>query len=94
MAYDFSPPTLTFSSSIITVCLFQMQKSQGSPTKKLKSKKVDHLKGQKVIARCDENGFYFPGMILPSLSETSLLYNLVLGIRDFNLCLPNNTDIS
>nr|XP_031302719.1 von Willebrand factor A domain-containing protein 3B-like isoform X2 [Camelus dromedarius] len=36
-------------------------KSQGTPTKKIKSKKLDPLKGQKVIARCDENGFYFPG---------------------------------
>uniref|UniRef100_G3TGD2 DUF4537 domain-containing protein n=1 Tax=Loxodonta africana TaxID=9785 RepID=G3TGD2_LOXAF len=39
------------------------QKPQGNPTKKSKSKRLDPLKGQKVIARCDENGFYFPGRL-------------------------------
>ncbi|ELK23202.1 von Willebrand factor A domain-containing protein 3B [Myotis davidii] len=37
------------------------QKFQGNSTKKIKSKKLHHLKGQRVIARCDANGFYFPG---------------------------------
>ncbi|XP_023573310.1 von Willebrand factor A domain-containing protein 3B isoform X2 [Octodon degus] len=55
------------------------QKSQGSPTKKSKPKKVDHLKGQKVIARCDENGFYFPGVVKHCLSRTHALVSFRYG---------------
>ncbi|XP_005400758.1 PREDICTED: von Willebrand factor A domain-containing protein 3B isoform X3 [Chinchilla lanigera] len=57
----------------------EQQKSQGSPTKKVKSKKVDHLKGQKVIARCDENGFYFPGVVKQCLSRTHALVSFRYG---------------
>ncbi|XP_063085974.1 von Willebrand factor A domain-containing protein 3B isoform X2 [Cavia porcellus] len=57
----------------------ELQKSQGSPKKKLKSKKVDHLKGQKVIARCDENGFYFPGVVKKCLSNNHALVNFRYG---------------
>ncbi|XP_068929159.1 von Willebrand factor A domain-containing protein 3B [Petaurus breviceps papuanus] len=39
------------------------EKSEQSQGKKFKSKRVDPLKGQKVIARLDENGFYFPGTV-------------------------------
>uniref|UniRef100_A0A0P6K2C8 von Willebrand factor A domain-containing protein 3B n=1 Tax=Heterocephalus glaber TaxID=10181 RepID=A0A0P6K2C8_HETGA len=55
------------------------QKSQGSPVRKIKSKNVDHLKGQKVIARCDENGFYFPGVVKKCLSHTHALVNFRYG---------------
>ncbi|KAG8509676.1 von Willebrand factor A domain-containing protein 3B [Galemys pyrenaicus] len=41
--------------------LVEQHKSEGSTPKRIKPKKLDPLKGQKVIARCDENGFYFPG---------------------------------
>ncbi|KAM6180288.1 von Willebrand factor A domain-containing protein 3B [Erethizon dorsatum] len=57
----------------------EQQKPQGSPTKKIKSKKVDHLKGQTVIARCDENGFYFPGVVKKCLSRTHALVSFRYG---------------
>ncbi|EHB10600.1 von Willebrand factor A domain-containing protein 3B [Heterocephalus glaber] len=57
----------------------EQQKSQGSPVRKIKSKNVDHLKGQKVIARCDENGFYFPGVVKKCLSHTHALVNFRYG---------------
>ncbi|KFO25171.1 von Willebrand factor A domain-containing protein 3B [Fukomys damarensis] len=57
----------------------EQQKSQGSPIRKIKSKKVDHLKGQKVIARCDENGFYFPGVVKKCLSHTHALVSFRYG---------------
>ncbi|KAK2509241.1 hypothetical protein MC885_020436, partial [Smutsia gigantea] len=49
------------------------QKFQEIPTKKVKSKKWDPLKGQKVVARCDENGFYFPGIVKKCVSPTHAL---------------------
>ncbi|XP_006900778.1 PREDICTED: von Willebrand factor A domain-containing protein 3B-like [Elephantulus edwardii] len=56
------------------------RKSQGSSTiKKIKSKRVDPLKGQKVIARCDENGFYFPGVVKKCVSPTHALVGFKYG---------------
>ncbi|XP_008561290.1 PREDICTED: von Willebrand factor A domain-containing protein 3B-like, partial [Galeopterus variegatus] len=55
------------------------QKLQGNSTKKIKSKKPDHLKGQKVIARCDENGFYFPGVVKKCVSPTHALVSFRYG---------------
>uniref|UniRef100_A0A8C3VKE6 DUF4537 domain-containing protein n=1 Tax=Catagonus wagneri TaxID=51154 RepID=A0A8C3VKE6_9CETA len=55
------------------------QKIQGTPTKKNKSKKLDPLKGQKVIARCDENGFYFPGVVKKCVSPTHALVGFRYG---------------
>ncbi|KAM5253672.1 von Willebrand factor A domain-containing protein 3B isoform 2-T2 [Hipposideros larvatus] len=59
--------------------LGEQQKFQGNPTKKIKSKKLDHLKGQKVIARCDENGFYFPGVVKKCVSPTHALVGFRYG---------------
>ncbi|XP_058523544.1 von Willebrand factor A domain-containing protein 3B isoform X3 [Ochotona princeps] len=59
--------------------LIEQQKSQGNSTKKVKSKKVDPLKGQKVIARCDENGFYFPGVVKKCLNSTHALVGFRYG---------------
>ncbi|XP_058134111.1 von Willebrand factor A domain-containing protein 3B isoform X2 [Dasypus novemcinctus] len=55
------------------------QKLQVNPTKKVKSKKPDPLRGQKVIARCDENGFYFPGVVKKCLSPTHALVGFRYG---------------
>ncbi|XP_029793069.1 von Willebrand factor A domain-containing protein 3B isoform X4 [Suricata suricatta] len=57
----------------------EQQVSLGSPTKKIKSKKLDPLKGQKVIARCDENGFYFPGVVKKCVSPTHALVDFRYG---------------
>ncbi|XP_027476221.2 von Willebrand factor A domain-containing protein 3B isoform X6 [Zalophus californianus] len=57
----------------------EQQKPQGNPTKKTKSKKLDPLKGQKVIARCDENGFYFPGVVKKCVSPTHALVDFRYG---------------
>ncbi|CAD7677341.1 unnamed protein product [Nyctereutes procyonoides] len=57
----------------------EQQKIQGNPTKKTKSKKLDPLKGQKVIARCDENGFYFPGVVKKCVSPTHALVGFRYG---------------
>ncbi|XP_044234443.2 von Willebrand factor A domain-containing protein 3B isoform X6 [Ursus arctos] len=57
----------------------EQQKLQGNPTKKTKSKKLDPLKGQKVIARCDENGFYFPGVVKKCVSPTHALVGFRYG---------------
>ncbi|XP_062934630.1 von Willebrand factor A domain-containing protein 3B [Cynocephalus volans] len=57
----------------------EQQKLQGNSTKKIKSKKPDHLKGQKVIARCDENGFYFPGVVKKCVSPTHALVSFRYG---------------
>ncbi|XP_072624182.1 von Willebrand factor A domain-containing protein 3B isoform X6 [Canis lupus baileyi] len=57
----------------------EQQKVQGNPTKKTKSKKLDPLKGQKVIARCDENGFYFPGVVKKCVSPTHALVGFRYG---------------
>ncbi|XP_076989934.1 von Willebrand factor A domain-containing protein 3B [Tamandua tetradactyla] len=54
-------------------------KPQANPAKKVKSKKPDPLKGQKVIARCDENGFYFPGVVKKCLSPTHALVGFRYG---------------
>ncbi|XP_049713205.1 von Willebrand factor A domain-containing protein 3B isoform X2 [Elephas maximus indicus] len=55
------------------------QKPQGNPTKKSKSKRLDPLKGQKVIARCDENGFYFPGVVKKCVSPSHALVGFRYG---------------
>ncbi|KAM6178260.1 von Willebrand factor A domain-containing protein 3B [Rhynchocyon petersi] len=55
------------------------QKSPESPTKKSKSRRFDPLKGQKVIARCDENGFYFPGVVKKCVSPTHALVGFRYG---------------
>ncbi|XP_066233723.1 LOW QUALITY PROTEIN: von Willebrand factor A domain-containing protein 3B [Saccopteryx leptura] len=57
----------------------EQQKFQENATKKIKSKKLDHLKGQKVIARCDENGFYFPGVVKKCISPTHALVHFRYG---------------
>uniref|UniRef100_A0A8D1AG76 VWFA domain-containing protein n=1 Tax=Sus scrofa TaxID=9823 RepID=A0A8D1AG76_PIG len=57
----------------------EQQKIQGAPTKKNKPKKLDPLKGQKVIARCDENGFYFPGVVKKCVSPTHALVGFRYG---------------
>ncbi|XP_063645050.1 von Willebrand factor A domain-containing protein 3B isoform X8 [Pan troglodytes] len=57
----------------------EQQKLQGNPTKKTKSKRPDPLKGQKVIARCDENGFYFPGVVKKCVSRTQALVGFSYG---------------
>ncbi|XP_011380274.1 von Willebrand factor A domain-containing protein 3B isoform X3 [Pteropus vampyrus] len=59
--------------------LGEQQKFQGNPTKKTRSKKLDYLKGQKVIARCDENGFYFPGVVKKCVSPTHALVGFRYG---------------
>ncbi|XP_055395371.1 von Willebrand factor A domain-containing protein 3B isoform X4 [Bubalus kerabau] len=59
--------------------LEEQQKIQGTPTKKNKSKKLDPLKGQKVIARCDENGFYFPGVVKRCVNPTHALVGFRYG---------------
>ncbi|KAM7078089.1 von Willebrand factor A domain-containing protein 3B isoform 2-T2 [Molossus nigricans] len=63
----------------VSRALEEQQKFQGNSTKKIKSKKLDHLKGQKVIARCDENGFYFPGVVKKCLSPTHALVSFRYG---------------
>ncbi|XP_045443207.1 von Willebrand factor A domain-containing protein 3B [Pipistrellus kuhlii] len=55
------------------------QKFQGNSMKKIKPKKLHHLKGQRVIARCDANGFYFPGVVKKCLSPTHALVNFRYG---------------
>ncbi|XP_037592865.1 von Willebrand factor A domain-containing protein 3B isoform X2 [Cebus imitator] len=57
----------------------EQQKLQGNPTKKTKSKRPDPLKGQRVIARCDENGFYFPGVVKKCVSPTQALVGFRYG---------------
>ncbi|XP_048209451.1 von Willebrand factor A domain-containing protein 3B [Perognathus longimembris pacificus] len=59
--------------------LEEQQKLQGNPTKKSKPQKVDPLKGHKVIARCDENGFYFPGVVKKCLSSSHALVEFRYG---------------
>ncbi|XP_070654353.1 von Willebrand factor A domain-containing protein 3B isoform X8 [Bos indicus] len=59
--------------------LEEQQKIQGTPTKKNKSKKLDPLRGQKVIARCDENGFYFPGVVKRCVNPTHALVGFRYG---------------
>ncbi|KAF6107080.1 von Willebrand factor A domain containing 3B [Phyllostomus discolor] len=63
----------------VSRALAEQQKFQGNSTKKIKSKKLDHLKGQKVIARCDENGFYFPGIVKKCISPTHALVGFRYG---------------
>ncbi|XP_059798750.1 von Willebrand factor A domain-containing protein 3B [Balaenoptera ricei] len=63
----------------VSRALEEQQKIQGTPTKKNKSKKLDPLKGQKVIARCDENGFYFPGVVKKCVSPTHALVGFRYG---------------
>lgn len=65
--------------SCMSKALGEQQKLQGNPTKKIKSRKVDPLKGQKVIARCDENGFYFPGIVKKCLNPTHALVGFKYG---------------
>uniref|UniRef100_A0A8C6GDJ8 von Willebrand factor A domain containing 3B n=1 Tax=Mus spicilegus TaxID=10103 RepID=A0A8C6GDJ8_MUSSI len=59
--------------------LQEQQKLQGYPTKKIKSRKLDPLKGQKVIARCEENGFYFPGVVKKCVSSSHALVDFRYG---------------
>ncbi|XP_036023043.1 von Willebrand factor A domain-containing protein 3B [Onychomys torridus] len=59
--------------------LEEEQKLQGCPTKKVRSRKVDPLRGQKVIARCEENGFYFPGVVKKCVSPTHALVDFKYG---------------
>ncbi|GAB1284888.1 von Willebrand factor A domain-containing 3B [Apodemus speciosus] len=59
--------------------LHEQQKLQGYPTKKSKSRKLDPLKGQKVIARCEENGFYFPGVVKKCVSSSHALVDFRYG---------------
>ncbi|XP_031223076.1 von Willebrand factor A domain-containing protein 3B isoform X4 [Mastomys coucha] len=59
--------------------LQEQQKLQGHPTKKIKSRKLDPLKGQKVIARCEENGFYFPGVVKKCVSSSHALVDFRYG---------------
>ncbi|XP_055256086.1 von Willebrand factor A domain-containing protein 3B isoform X5 [Moschus berezovskii] len=63
----------------ISKALEEQQKIQATPTKKNKSKRLDPLKGQKVIARCDENGFYFPGVVKKCVSPTHALVGFRYG---------------
>uniref|UniRef100_A0A8C2QWR5 DUF4537 domain-containing protein n=1 Tax=Capra hircus TaxID=9925 RepID=A0A8C2QWR5_CAPHI len=63
----------------VSKALEEQQKIQGTPTKKNKSKKLDPLRGQKVIARCDENGFYFPGVVKKCVSPTHALVGFRYG---------------
>ncbi|XP_040585418.1 von Willebrand factor A domain-containing protein 3B isoform X3 [Mesocricetus auratus] len=62
-----------------TIKTLEEQKLQGYPTKKIKSRKIDSLRGQKVIARCEENGFYFPGVVKKSVSATHALVDFRYG---------------
>ncbi|XP_072470695.1 von Willebrand factor A domain-containing protein 3B [Notamacropus eugenii] len=55
------------------------EKSQQSQGRKFKSKRVDPLKGQKVIARSEENGFYFPGTVVKCISPTRALVQFKYG---------------
>uniref|UniRef100_A0A7N4PP26 DUF4537 domain-containing protein n=1 Tax=Sarcophilus harrisii TaxID=9305 RepID=A0A7N4PP26_SARHA len=55
------------------------RKSQQSQGKKFKNKRVDPLKGQKVIARSEENGFYFPGTVVKCVSPTHALVQFKYG---------------
>ncbi|XP_027712452.1 von Willebrand factor A domain-containing protein 3B [Vombatus ursinus] len=55
------------------------EKSQQSQQKKFKSKRVDPLKGQKVIARSEENGFYFPGTVIKCVGPTHALVQFKHG---------------
>ncbi|KAM9211762.1 LOW QUALITY PROTEIN: von Willebrand factor A domain-containing protein 3B [Dugong dugon] len=57
----------------------RQEKPQGNPTKKSKSRRLDPLKGQKVIARCEENGFYFPGVVKKCVSPTHALVGFRYG---------------
>ncbi|XP_076771174.1 von Willebrand factor A domain-containing protein 3B isoform X3 [Arvicanthis niloticus] len=59
--------------------LQEHQKLQGYPTRKSKSRKLDPLKGQKVIARCEENGFYFPGVVKRCVSSSHALVDFRYG---------------
>uniref|UniRef100_A0A9L0TNU0 von Willebrand factor A domain containing 3B n=1 Tax=Equus caballus TaxID=9796 RepID=A0A9L0TNU0_HORSE len=63
----------------VSKALGEQEKFQENPTKKIKSKKLDPLKGQKVIARCDENGFYFPGVVKKCVSPTHALVGFTYG---------------
>ncbi|XP_051840622.1 von Willebrand factor A domain-containing protein 3B isoform X2 [Antechinus flavipes] len=56
-----------------------LEKSQQSQGKKFKNKRVDPLKGQKVIARSEENGFYFPGTVVKCVSPTHALVQFKYG---------------
>ena len=68
-----NPRTYSFQRSSL------QQKLQGYPTKKIKSRKLDPLKGQKVIARCEENGFYFPGVVKKCVSSSHALVDFRYG---------------
>ncbi|XP_003799336.1 von Willebrand factor A domain-containing protein 3B [Otolemur garnettii] len=63
----------------VNKALAEPQKLQANSTKKTKPKKPDPLKGQKVIARCDENGFYFPGVVKKCVSPTQALVGFGYG---------------
>uniref|UniRef100_A0A8C8UHZ2 DUF4537 domain-containing protein n=1 Tax=Peromyscus maniculatus bairdii TaxID=230844 RepID=A0A8C8UHZ2_PERMB len=63
----------------VSKALEEEQKLQGCPTKKVRSRKVDPLRGQKVIARCEKNGFYFPGVVKKCVSPTHVLVDFRYG---------------
>ncbi|XP_076413597.1 von Willebrand factor A domain-containing protein 3B isoform X2 [Peromyscus maniculatus bairdii] len=63
----------------VSKALEEEQKLQGCPTKKVRSRKVDPLRGQKVIARCEKNGFYFPGVVKKCVSPTHALVDFRYG---------------
>ncbi|XP_052601105.1 von Willebrand factor A domain-containing protein 3B [Peromyscus californicus insignis] len=63
----------------VSKALEEEQKLQGCPTKRVRSRRVDPLRGQKVIARCEENGFYFPGVVKKCVSPTHALVDFRYG---------------
>uniref|UniRef100_A0A5F8G363 von Willebrand factor A domain containing 3B n=1 Tax=Monodelphis domestica TaxID=13616 RepID=A0A5F8G363_MONDO len=56
-----------------------VQKKTHGQGKKFKSKRTDPLKGQKVIARSEENGFYFPGTVIRCIGPTHALVQFKYG---------------
>ncbi|XP_055462912.1 von Willebrand factor A domain-containing protein 3B [Psammomys obesus] len=63
----------------VSKALEEQQRLQVYSAKKNKSKRVDYLKGQRVIARCEENGFYFPGVVKKCVSPTEALVDFKYG---------------
>ncbi|XP_044525229.1 von Willebrand factor A domain-containing protein 3B [Gracilinanus agilis] len=55
-----------------------LEKTHGQG-KKFKNKRIDPLKGQKVIARSEENGFYFPGTVIRCIGPTHALVQFKYG---------------
>ncbi|XP_007501135.2 von Willebrand factor A domain-containing protein 3B isoform X2 [Monodelphis domestica] len=57
----------------------QLSEKTHGQGKKFKSKRIDPLKGQKVIARSEENGFYFPGTVIRCIGPTHALVQFKYG---------------